>query len=73
MQASELSEKSENAKKAALHPKELIVYKGNDLATPLNAIRLCSHEIDKSVEICYTIKKTEVFFDGRAFGGVSPA
>jgi hypothetical protein len=35
--------------------------------------RLCSHEIDKSVEICYTIKKTEVFFDGRAFGGVSSA
>ncbi|MDR1464342.1 MAG: hypothetical protein LBJ11_03460 [Oscillospiraceae bacterium] len=39
----------------------------------LRSLRLCSHEIDKSVEICYTIKKTEVFFDGRAFGGVSSA
>jgi RHS repeat-associated protein len=39
----------------------------------IGLVRLCSHEIDKSVEICYTIKKTEVFFDGRAFGGVSSA
>jgi hypothetical protein len=80
---------SATAKVDGDHPKfARLLYKGQEVA-PANYtvtsdgstvitlkesyLRLCSHEIDKSVEICYTIKKTEVFFDGRAFGGVSSA